>query len=78
MTVAASKTRVTIYVPSEVRRRLRMAAAKNELSLGDYVLDAIRARLDEDVPPNEDMLKAAESSLAFWDNPIDDEVWNDA
>lgn len=25
-----------------------------------------------------DLLKAAEITLAFWDNPIDDEVWNDA
>lgn len=25
-----------------------------------------------------DLLKAAETTLAFWDNPIDDEVWNDA
>jgi hypothetical protein len=25
-----------------------------------------------------DLLQASESSLAFWDNPIDDEVWNNA
>ncbi|MBI4551631.1 MAG: AbrB/MazE/SpoVT family DNA-binding domain-containing protein [Candidatus Latescibacteria bacterium] len=25
-----------------------------------------------------DLLEASKSSLAFWDNPIDDEVWNDA
>ena len=25
-----------------------------------------------------DLLAAAESSLAFWDNPLDDEDWNDA
>jgi hypothetical protein len=25
-----------------------------------------------------DLLHAAESSLAFWDNPFDDEDWNDA
>jgi hypothetical protein len=25
-----------------------------------------------------DLLRAAETSLSFWDNPIDDEVWNDA
>jgi hypothetical protein len=25
-----------------------------------------------------DLLKAAESTLAFWENPIDDEVWNAA
>ena len=26
----------------------------------------------------DDLLRAAESSLSFWDNPVDDEVWNDA
>lgn len=31
--------------------------------------------LDEET---RDFLKAGESSLAFWDNPIDDEVWNNA
>jgi hypothetical protein len=25
-----------------------------------------------------DLMKLAESGLTFWDNPIDDEVWNDA
>ena len=25
----------------------------------------------------EDLIMASESSLDFWDNPIDDEVWND-
>lgn len=25
-----------------------------------------------------DLLAASESSLAFWDNPTDDEVWNNA
>lgn len=24
-----------------------------------------------------DMMRASESSLGFWDNEIDDEVWND-
>jgi hypothetical protein len=28
--------------------------------------------------PFSDLLSAAESSLAFWDNPLDDEDWNDA
>ena len=23
-----------------------------------------------------ELLKASESSLGFWDNPVDDEVWN--
>ena len=31
--------------------------------------------LDEE--ENGDLLTASESSLDFWDNPIDDGVWND-
>lgn len=32
------------------------------------------------IPPDEfnDLASAATSSLDFWDNPIDDEVWNNA
>ncbi len=25
----------------------------------------------------EDLLRASESSLDFWDNPVDDEIWNE-
>ena len=28
--------------------------------------------------PEDDLSAAAESSLGFWDNPVDDEEWNDA
>ncbi len=27
---------------------------------------------------SEDLSKASESSIDFWDNDVDDEVWNDA
>ncbi len=27
---------------------------------------------------SEDLTKASESSIDFWDNDLDDEVWNDA
>lgn len=78
MSDPAQKTRLTIYVSTETKRRLRVAAARRDMSLGDYVLAGLATRLDSDVPPGDDLLKAAESSLAFWDNPVDDEVWNDA
>ena len=26
----------------------------------------------------DELLQAAESSLSFWNNPVDDEVWNEA
>ena len=31
----------------------------------------------ENVLPEDIYLKASESSLEFWDNEIDDEIWND-
>lgn len=34
--------------------------------------------LPREVGTPDDLLLAAQSSLSFWDNPIDDEVWNDA
>jgi len=32
----------------------------------------------EDMAPAQELVSAAESSLDFWDNPLDDEDWNDA
>lgn len=34
--------------------------------------------IEEAAETFDDLLLAAESSLAFWDNPFDDEDWNDA
>ncbi|MBU6079734.1 DUF2281 domain-containing protein [Allobacillus halotolerans] len=43
----------------------------------DKILDFaeyLKAKRDKSV--SEDLTKASESSLDFWDNDIDDEVWN--
>jgi hypothetical protein len=77
MSEPAGKIRLTVYVPTEIKRRLRIAAAKGDLTLGQYILEAIGSRLDTDVPPDDDLLLAAEGSLEFWDNPADDEAWNE-
>ena len=41
-----------------------------------------KARVTVQVTPHSDefitLVQAAESSLSFWDNPLDDEDWNDA
>lgn len=34
--------------------------------------------IEEDNEDFSDLVKASESSLDFWDNPWDDEDWNDA
>ena len=78
MSKPAEKTRLTIYVAPETKKRLKIAAAKGDKTLGQYILEAVGDRLDQDVPADDDLLIAAESSLDFWDNPIDDEVWNES
>lgn len=43
----------------------------------DEILDFaeyLKAKRDKNV--SEDLTKASESSLGFWNNDIDDEVWN--
>ncbi|CAM3042545.1 DUF2281 domain-containing protein [Filibacter tadaridae] len=43
----------------------------------DKILDFaeyLKAKRDKSV--SQDLTKASESSLGFWDNDIDDEVWN--
>jgi len=45
----------------------------------DKILDFaeyLKAKTEKNL--SEDLIKASESSLDFWDNDIDDEVWNDA
>ena len=43
----------------------------------DKILDfAEYLKAKRDKSASEDLTKASESSLDFWDNDIDDEVWN--
>ncbi|GGM33968.1 hypothetical protein GCM10011351_19940 [Paraliobacillus quinghaiensis] len=44
----------------------------------DKILDfAEHLKIKREKRLTEDLTKASESSLDFWDNDIDDEVWND-
>jgi len=44
----------------------------------DKILDfAEYLKAERDKSVSDDLAKASESSLGFWDNDIDDEVWND-
>lgn len=72
------RARLSIDVPTEVRRRIRVAAAKRDQSIRDYVCEAVEARLKRDLV---DELSAADlvalneradPVLAdLWDNPKD-------
>ncbi len=75
---SAKRLRISVDVSSEVRRRVRLAAATRDRTVGQYVLEAIEERLRQDLRDD------AEGMLAFtaqtdpvlaelWDNPKDAE-----
>lgn len=73
---SAKRPRISIDVVPEVRRRLRLAAAKRDLTVRQYVLEAIAVRVREDLgDESEDVLRLtaqADPVLAqLWDNPKD-------
>jgi uncharacterized protein (DUF1778 family) len=70
------RPRISVDVLPEIRRRLRLAAAKRDLTVRQYILDAIEERLREDLgDENEGMLaltRKADPVLAeLWDNRRD-------
>lgn len=77
MTFDAQRARLSIDVPRETRRRVRLAVARRDQSIRQYVSDAIEARLQDDLvdETSDDgfALKAsADPVLAeLWDNPAD-------
>jgi uncharacterized protein (DUF1778 family) len=77
MESSTKRPRISVDVLPEVRRRLRMAAAKRDVTVRQYVLEAIEERLREDLDDSEGMLALtarADPVLAeLWDNPRDAE-----
>jgi uncharacterized protein (DUF1778 family) len=76
MESASKRPRISIDVEPEVRRRLRLAAAKRDLTIRQYVLEAIDERLHEDLGDEPDGVLAltaqADPVLAeLWDNRRD-------
>ena len=43
------RARLSVDIPPETRRRIRMAAAKHDQSIRDYVRAALETRLTEDL-----------------------------
>jgi uncharacterized protein (DUF1778 family) len=77
-TVQPGRARLSIDVAREERRRIRIAAARREQSIRDYVWEAVEARLKHDLAaelPAADLLalnQRADPVLAkLWDNPRD-------
>ena len=78
MAVSAKRPRISIDVPAELRRRLRLAAAKHDRTVGQYVLEAIEERLRDDLgDENEAMLALTAKTdpvlAELWDNKKDAE-----
>ena len=76
MASSAKRPRISIDVQPAVRRRLRLAAASRDLTIRQYVLEAIEGRLREDLGDEGEGLFAltakADPVLAeLWDNPRD-------
>jgi uncharacterized protein (DUF1778 family) len=76
MESSAKRPRISVDVVPEVRRRLRLAAARRDVTVRQYVLEAIEERLREDLGDEGQELLAlnatADPLLAeLWDNRRD-------
>jgi hypothetical protein len=66
---APRRTRLAVDLPADVRRRAKVAAARRDVTLQQYVRGALERQLAEDAP----------SSLHAADDPVLSELWdNDA
>ena len=71
MQITTKRPRISIDVEPELRRRLRLAAAKRDLTIQRYVLDAIADRLREDLGDDLD-----EAGLTAKTDPVLGELWD--
>lgn len=78
MTTVVQRTRLTIDLPMEVKRRLRLVAAQRDISVRQYVLETIEEQLAKDwveLAEQESLLALtaqADPVLAeLWDNEKD-------
>jgi len=67
------RVRFEIAIHRKVARRLRLAAARRDLTVQRYVLDAIEERLRTDSDGTDSVMTArTDPALAdLWDNPRD-------
>ena len=77
-TVHPRRARLSIDVPPDERRRIRIAAARRDQSIRDYVWEAVDARLKHDLADEASatdlvaLNERADPVLAdLWDNPKD-------
>ena len=76
--ITKQRARLSIDLSGEARRRIKVAAARRDVSIREYVLEAVQARLKEDLGDDttlDDVLAlTAETDpvlLELWDNDKD-------
>lgn len=70
------RPRISVDVRPELRRRLRIAAARRDVNVSRYVVEAIEDRLQQDLGDETGGLLALNASAdpvlaELWDNPRD-------
>jgi hypothetical protein len=67
------RPRLSLDVDPDVRRRVRVAAARRDVTVRQYVLDALLTRLDDDLGGEVGDLDATGDPVLaeLWDNPRD-------
>ncbi len=68
----AHRPRISVGVPPEVRRRLRLAAAKRDVTVRQYVLEAIEEQLRQDLGDDVE----GELALTTKTDPVLAHLWN--
>ena len=71
---SSKRPRLSVDVSPDVRRRVRLAAARREVTVGRYVREALEERLDADFASDELVALTASADpvlAALWDNPKD-------
>ncbi|MBI3001330.1 MAG: hypothetical protein HYY46_23195 [Deltaproteobacteria bacterium] len=71
---STKRPRVSIDVQPELRRRLRLAAAKRDLTVRQYVLEAIEEQLQEDLGDEREGMLALTAKA----DPVLEELWDNS
>ena len=69
---SAKRLRISIGVGPEFRRRLRVAAARRDVTMRQYILEAIEARRRQDAVED----RAAAAPLTAASDPVLTELWD--
>ena len=69
---SAKRPRISVDVLPQLRRRLRLAAAKRDLTVQQYILETIEARLQQDLGDEFQVVLA----LTAKSDPVPADLWD--